>query len=620
VTLWINQDGGGKVAIRFGHKVWSPPVVGLCHGGVHSAPCIDPLPVAGQTSGSPFSTDSISTYSFRTNDLSKLEVRLRKLIGLISELTNRGVLLSTAWSSELSDDHTEGSVMRGHFVLPVLGEGYRQGLHSVYCPQQPLTDFAMCTVGRVTIGMLPDYALLEIFHFYKDEDFSNRNTVTKVWKWRTLMQVCRQWRRVVFGSPRRLDLRLVCTNTTPTTRLLDIWPPFPIIVSLPPQYRVVDENGVDNLIAALKCRDRISEIGLFDVSGPIIENLVTVLHGSLPVLTDFTLTSTDESVPVLPETFLGGFSPRLETFSLKGIPFLSFPKFVLSFTHIVDLDLSEIPSSGYISPEVMATCLAALHNLGVLFIGFRSPSSRPLQLSPPNLTRAALPALSSLYFSGVSEYFEDFVARIDTPRLTRLNITFFMDLIFDIPRLRNFIDWTGGIKHFDGAAIEFFSGRAIRIVFGPSPLPPEGPLPFQLEIRCERPDWQLSSMAQIFSQQLPLLSHVEQLTISEFRLGSFEWKEVPDMDSSQWLELFRLFVAARSLHVSEGLVSPVAGALQDLTEQMATEVLPVLQTLSLEGLEPSGPVHEAIKSFATARQLSHQPVVIQRWERQELRS
>jgi len=125
-------------------------------------------------------------------------------------------------------------------------------------------------------------------------------------------------------------------------------------------------------------------------------------------------------------------------------------------------------------------------------------------------------------------------------------------------------------------------------------------------------------MTQIFSQQLPHLSLVEQLEICQSPL-ELEWKDDPDMDSSQWLELFRLFVAAQSLHVSERLVSPVSRALQDLTGQMAMEVLPVLQTLFLEGLQPSGPVHEAIKSFATTRQLSHRPVVIQRWERQEPR-
>ena len=349
--------------------------------------------------------------------------------------------------------------------------------------------------------MLPDYALLEIFHFYKDEDFSSRIPFTQVWKWGTLTQVCRQWRRVVFGSPRRLDLRIVCTSTTPTSKLLDIWPPFPIVVSLPSPFPEVDENGVENLIAALKCRDRISEIHLFHVSGPVIEKLVPMLHGSLPVLTYFSLISTNESVPALPETFLDKFAPRLRSFRLMGIPFPSFPKSILCFTHIVHLYLAEIPSSGYISPEAMATCLTALPFLESLAIGFRSPSLHLLQSNPPTLARAALPALYGLAFSGVSEYFEDFVARIDTPRLAQLIIAFPMDLIFDIPRLRNFIDRTGGIKPFDGAAIQF-SGRLISIVLGTPPLPPKGPPRFQLEIRCERPDWQLSSMTQIFSQQL----------------------------------------------------------------------------------------------------------------------
>jgi len=284
-------------------------------------------------------------------------------------------------------------------------------------------------------------------------------------------------------------------------------------------------------------------------------------------------------------------------------------KFILHFTHIVYLRLLDIPNSGYISPEVMATCLSALPNLAGVSIGFRSPPLGLLQLSPPHLTRVTLPALSDLIFSGVSEYFEDFVARIDTPRLTQLRIALFMDLIFDIPRLRNFIDHTEGLKPFNQAAMEF-SGRMIDIVFGPGSSPQ-----FELDIRCERLDWQLSSMTQIFSEQLPLLSYVEQLELREFPEEGFDWKDDPDMDSAQWLELFRLFVAAQSLHVSERLVSPVARALQDSTGQTATEVLPVLRTLFLEGLQPSGPVHKAMKSFDTARQLSHQPVLIQRWER-----
>ena len=364
---------------------------------------------------------------------------------------------------------------------------------------------------------------------------------------------------------------------------------------------------MENLIAALECRDRISGIRIHDIHGPFLENLDPMLHKPFPGLTTLSLHSTDESVSELPETFLGGFAPRLQSFGLSGIPFPSFPKFILSCTHIIALHLYEIPSSGYISPEAMATCLAALPNLESLSIGFRSPPSRLLQSNPPPLTRATLPALSSLDFSGVSEYLEDIVARIDMPRLTQLNIAFFMDLIFNIPRLRHFIDHTEGLKPFNRAVI-WVSGGMIQISLEPSSR-------FKLTIKCERPDWQLSSMTQILSQQSPLLSHVEQLEIWHLPWEEIEWKDDPDMDLSLWLELFCLFIAAQRLHISERLVSPVARALQGLTGQMATEVLPVLRTLSLEGLEPSGPVHEAMKSFATARQLSRQPVVIQRWGR-----
>jgi hypothetical protein len=260
----------------------------------------------------------------------------------------------------------------------------------------------------------------------------------------------------------------------------------------------------------------------------------------------------------------------------------------------------------------MATSLAALPNLESLSVGFRSPLSRPLQINPPPLTRAVLPALTRLRFTGVSEYFEDFVARIDTPLLEQLSIAFFLDLIFDIPQLHDFVARTENFRTFNQAEIQF-SGRTITAFLG-------SPTRIELQIKCERSDWQLSSMTQIFSQQLPLLSHVEQLEIWAPRSEIIGWKDDPDMDSSLWLELFQLFVAVQSLYVSKNLVLPVVAALQDLrvTGGTAVEVLPALLNLSLEGLEPSGSVQEAIKSFVASRQLSVQPVAIQRWDRQEV--
>ena len=313
-------------------------------------------------------------------------------------------------------------------------------------------------------------------------------------------------------------------------------------------------------------------------------------------------------MPVLPETFLGGSAPHLEWFTLRGIPFPTFPSFVLSSTQIQYLSLENIPHSGYISPDVMVTSLAALPNLRRLSIGFQSPLSRPVEIALPPLTRAVFPNLIGLYFCGVSEYFEDFVARIEGPHLFFLTITFFMDLIFDIPRLHNFINRTP-VERVNRATMEF-TGQEIKISFANL---------IELGIKCERLDWKLSSMTQILSQQLPLLSPVEHFEICEPQFPSSDvrigWEDDPDMDPSQWLELFRLLIAVQSLYVSERLVHRVAAALKELTGEMAMEVLPALRSLRLEGLQPSGPVQDAIQSFATARQQTNNPVVIQPWER-----
>jgi hypothetical protein len=365
----------------------------------------------------------------------------------------------------------------------------------------------------------------------------------------------------------------------------------------------VDEESVENVVAAVEHgHDRIDQIFIDDINRSALEILILApaIRQPLPILKDFWLMPRDESVPVLPETFLGGSAPLLETFSSYGIPFPTFPRFILSSTHIRYLLISNIPHSGYISPNAMVACLAALPNLEHLFIAFDSPLSRPPQITPPPRTRIVLPALTRLFIRGVSEYFEDFVAQIDTPILDNLEVTFFMDLIFEIPRLRHFIGRAERLQPSDQARMMFYD-REVQISVGS----------FELQVLCERPDWQLSSMVQIFGQQLLLLSHVKQLEISEYRHDNIEWIDNPDMDSSLWLELFHLFIAVQSLYVSAKLVAPVAATLQELTEGRTMEVLPVLHSVFLEGLNPSGPVPEGIKSFVAARRLSDHPVAIE---------
>ena len=109
------------------------------------------------------------------------------------------------------------------------------------------------------INMLSEDVLLEMFTFYVYED-------PDLDGWQKLVHVCRRWRSVVFASPHRLNLQLLCTNKRPVKKMLDIWPALPIVVS--GGYDTVD--GIENIIAALehniKLSSRILQISYWEES------------------------------------------------------------------------------------------------------------------------------------------------------------------------------------------------------------------------------------------------------------------------------------------------------------------------------------------------------------------
>jgi len=366
----------------------------------------------------------------------------------------------------------------------------------------------------------------------------------------------------------------------------------------------VDEKDIENITTALEHRDRTSKICFHDVNGSALLKMATstVMNEPHPLLTEFRLASTDAWVLWLPETFLGGSAPpRLLSFVLEGIPFPTLHKFILSATDIARLGLVDIPVAGYIAPEEMATCLAALPNLEDLAIEFRSPLY--FQIGLPLLTPAVLPSLTDFSFKGASEYFEDLLARTYTPQLNQLNILFFKDFIFDLPQLRSLLVRGEGLRPHSLAWVEF-DVQEINITLGSPPR-------IMLTILCEEWDRQLSSLAQVCNQDLPVLSSVEQLTVYVYepRLSSLSWRD--DMDSLPWLQLFLPFIAVRDLYVSEQLVPFVIAALKGFTGERSMDVLPALNRLFLEGFQPSGYLKEAIEPFVSSRQLSDHPVVIQ---------
>ena len=156
--------------------------------------------------------------------------------------------------------------------------------------------------------MLPDDVLLEVFDFYVNED-KDEHRNKEIEKWQTLVHVCRRWRRVVFGSPRRLNLRLVCTSKTPARNTLDVWPSLPLLIldNNPP----IDSEDVDNIIAVLERSDRVIEIDFFTFYDWDLEDVLAAMHVPFPELTDLNLRIQQGMVSVLPDSFLGGSARRL---------------------------------------------------------------------------------------------------------------------------------------------------------------------------------------------------------------------------------------------------------------------------------------------------------------------
>ena len=472
--------------------------------------------------------------------------------------------------------------------------------------------------------MLPDDVFLEIFDFYVIQGFRLLGR-QKIEGWQMLAHVCRRWRSVIFQSQRRLNLQLLCTPKTPARDTMDIWPPLPLIIQDfygAPNYWNRQWNGtsgLDNIMAALEHNDRVCQIKLMHLTSSQMGYVTdsAVMQKQFPELTVLWLETFilyNGLGPILPESFLGGTAPRLQSLVLSNVSFTALPKLLLSVTHLVNLDLNFIPRSGYIPPEVMATSLSALTSLQSLYLQFRYPRPRTAQDSRPlpQPTRSILPSLTKIGFKGASEYLEVILARIDAPRLNKMHITFFSQVIFDIPQLFQFIGRRPMLRAPERGHIAFNS-KAIIVRF---PSQTSGVL--SIQIPCTGSEWQLSSLEQVCSSSMPPISTLEDLCIFEDRGYPPRWQD--DVESTLWLELLHPIAAVKNLYLCEKLVPRIAPALKELVGGRTTEVLPNLENIFLEGFQPSGPLHEGIAKFIAARQLTSHPVAVSRWDRESNRN
>jgi len=376
---------------------------------------------------------------------------------------------------------------------------------------------------RATIDALPDNVLLETFELYLGKDHADEFDDDRDYdRWQTLVHVCCRWRCIMFASPRRLDLKLYCTRKrSVSSKTLDIWPALPIIIFA---LGMQSKEEVTNIIATLGHHNRVCKI--YYRNGQFQDSLLkefAAMDKPFPALTSLELLSSQQqNVPVLPDSFLGGSAPCLRSLLLSGIPYPSIGKLLSSTTNLVRLSLWHIPHSGYIAPETIVPCLSMLPRLKSLLLEFQYPRSRAHReiRHPPPPTRIAFPNLTFLRFSGDIEYVEDILSQIETPILNQCAFCFFNQLVFDTPPLGHFIRRTETFMTIHRAHVQFFSPAAVVVsLSGQEEMGINDREALRLKISCKPLDWQLSAIAQVLNSFLSSLSRLESLEITVFHKG-----------------------------------------------------------------------------------------------------
>ena len=391
--------------------------------------------------------------------------------------------------------------------------------------------------------------------------------------------------------------------------MLDVWPALPFVI----QDYLGLEQDLDNIAALFEHSDRMCNIDLWGMhNSDRLEKIGAAMQGPFPELTYLHLRAYRDPVPVLPDSFLAGPAPRLRTLRLDHFLFPGLPKLLLSTTHLVYFSL-RIPHSGQFSPETMSTALATLTSLESLDFEIqcsrRSHTDRASQRPPPQ-TRPVLPVLTFLSIKGESNYLEDLVLRIDAPQLGRLYITFFHQIAYDVPQLAQFICRTPRLKAFEKACVTVKFGEAGIKLSSQTP----GHQELRVGISSMQLDRNLSCLVLCISSLLSF-STLEALYIHDTLSSQTDWYR--NIENTQLVELLHPFTAVKDFYISKPFAVRIVPALQELVGSRTTEVLPTLQNIFLEGLRPSGLVHEGIQQFISARQVVNHPITVTRWERDE---
>jgi len=312
---------------------------------------------------------------------------------------------------------------------------------------------------------------------------------------------------------------------------------------------------------------------------------------------------------------LGGFSPCLRIVRLNGVPFPALPHVLSSAKDLVELELRNIPTEGYISPMAMVAGLSALPHLERVSIKFRSGGDFDQMSQFPHPRRhIILPALTHFSFRGPTEYVEDFVSRIQAPSLYGVKLTLFNQTLSNIPQLTRFIKRTEKLMSLNYADIAFSSKDAVLSLLSSEP---ERGVYLILRIVCNGLEQQVSSLAQVCRQLDSLVSRVELLDLEEKDCQQQYMRD--RMDTRRWAELFQIFTTVNTLRMATEAGSFAWRGLQGDAAKKSMDIFPALCDLYVDEGGDSLFFQEDLNRLLSEHKRSGHivTVAVHIWERQK---
>jgi hypothetical protein len=382
-------------------------------------------------------------------------------------------------------------------------------------------------------------------------------------------------------------------------------PPLPLVIEYVAKEGITAEDEEDAILA-LNQRARVRRVRL-QMPAANLQKLIVAMDEEYPILEFLVimLPVLDNSATfIFPETLQ---APHLRHLALRGFSLPIRSRLLTTAVSLVTLWLHMVHPSTYLHPNTLLQWISLMPQLETLVIFFKFPvPSRDVERQlthTPIMTTVILPNLHWFWFGGVSTYLEALVRRITAPRLEKLEISFFNQLTFSVPRLLQFMNTAENLR-LDRAEFGFDAERVHVLVYSRG----AEMHALYINVGCWDVDWQVSSVAQIFNSLSQIFFTVEQLTLEHME-HSRSSEEHNEVERTEWRKLLRSFSNVKTLRIDKGLVGQLSRCLQLEDGELPLELLPELQELTYTG---SGDAGGGFTSFADARQNAGRPVILDR--------